>query len=137
MEKTLLICNLCGHKFEEGAKAPCGECPLHKGCELTCCPNCGYTNFHFPDAKKPLNFWKKEKAISGKRSMQQVQEGETISVHFINTNMPKHKLSYLVSRGVMPGKSMQVVQNKPTLIVEINHMLVAIEQELAGLIYVE
>jgi hypothetical protein len=36
-------CALCGHEFEPNAQT-CAGCPLAavQGCNLVCCPNCGY-----------------------------------------------------------------------------------------------
>ena len=35
-------CSLCGHHFE-GAGNECRKgCPFGKGCNLICCPRCGY-----------------------------------------------------------------------------------------------
>ncbi|MEK6647384.1 MAG: hypothetical protein AABY84_12010 [Candidatus Firestonebacteria bacterium] len=36
-------CALCGYEFsEKESVSTCKNCPLHKGCELIKCPNCGY-----------------------------------------------------------------------------------------------
>ncbi len=37
-----LTCPLCGHDFEAGGQAACQACPMHRGCNLVCCPACGY-----------------------------------------------------------------------------------------------
>ena len=36
-------CSLCGYEFEqEEARPACGNCPVSKGCDLICCPNCRF-----------------------------------------------------------------------------------------------
>ncbi len=36
-------CPLCGTEFSVGDPAACKRCPLAgSGCNLVCCPNCGY-----------------------------------------------------------------------------------------------
>ncbi|RMH78086.1 MAG: hypothetical protein D6681_20385 [Calditrichaeota bacterium] len=35
-------CPLCGYRYFEGRHSRCSSCPLNHGCEITCCPNCGY-----------------------------------------------------------------------------------------------
>lgn len=35
-------CPMCGMAFDEGLQK-CGACPMHGGCETTCCPRCGYS----------------------------------------------------------------------------------------------
>jgi C4-type Zn-finger protein len=50
-EETLtesLKCPLCGAGLT-GAKSACASCPLHGGCNMLCCENCGY---QFLDTKK-------------------------------------------------------------------------------------
>ncbi len=50
-----LKCSLCGHKFKLDESIPaCEGCPLHKGCHLVRCPNCGYDNFPTPEILKKL-----------------------------------------------------------------------------------
>lgn len=34
-------CSLCGFEFEE-ERIACQGCILAKGCNMVCCPNCGY-----------------------------------------------------------------------------------------------
>jgi hypothetical protein len=33
---------MCGTLFDPGEHAACQSCPLVKGCNLVCCPVCGY-----------------------------------------------------------------------------------------------
>lgn len=37
-----MVCSLCGHKFDPSDNQACSSCPLNKGCQLVCCPSCGY-----------------------------------------------------------------------------------------------
>jgi hypothetical protein len=38
---TVFDCPLCGAAFSHGALV-CASCPLHMGCDVVKCPNCGY-----------------------------------------------------------------------------------------------
>lgn len=38
---TVFRCGLCGARFTHGAMA-CASCPLHVGCDVVKCPECGY-----------------------------------------------------------------------------------------------
>jgi predicted amidophosphoribosyltransferase len=38
---TVFTCALCQARFTHGDRV-CGACPLHAGCDLVKCPNCGY-----------------------------------------------------------------------------------------------
>lgn len=37
-----MTCALCGYQFDTAALACYGKCPLAAGCNVVCCPNCGY-----------------------------------------------------------------------------------------------
>ena len=39
---TEITCPMCGHTFDPDEHAACKACPLQKGCQLVCCPVCGY-----------------------------------------------------------------------------------------------
>jgi Fe2+ transport system protein FeoA len=39
---TFMSCPLCGHTFNPAEEPGCATCPLHSGCNLVCCPACGY-----------------------------------------------------------------------------------------------
>ena len=41
VESTVFDCPLCGASFSHGALV-CASCPLHMGCDVVKCPNCGY-----------------------------------------------------------------------------------------------
>ncbi|WP_160316635.1 hypothetical protein [Thermanaerothrix daxensis] len=38
---TELTCPVCGTHFQAGERPACAHCPLHAGCQMACCPNCG------------------------------------------------------------------------------------------------
>ena len=38
---TLFRCPLCGGRFTHGEQV-CSACPLKPGCDIACCPHCGY-----------------------------------------------------------------------------------------------
>jgi hypothetical protein len=37
-----VTCPLCGHQFDPAGQQACPGCPLQPGCQLVCCPQCGY-----------------------------------------------------------------------------------------------
>jgi hypothetical protein len=39
---AMLTCPMCGTKFDPDQHVSCQSCPLQKGCQLACCPNCGF-----------------------------------------------------------------------------------------------
>ena len=42
MAETTVRCALCGHVFDPAALACHPACPMHAGCAVICCPQCGY-----------------------------------------------------------------------------------------------
>jgi hypothetical protein len=38
----LITCSMCGHRFDPSTYTACHSCPLQSGCQLACCPVCGY-----------------------------------------------------------------------------------------------
>ena len=47
-DATVFRCGLCGARFTHGTMV-CGSCPLHAGCDVVKCPECG---FQFPRASR-------------------------------------------------------------------------------------
>ena len=37
-----ITCSMCGHHFNPAEHIACAACPLQGGCQLVCCPACGY-----------------------------------------------------------------------------------------------
>jgi hypothetical protein len=51
-------CLLCGYEFEGERSVTCEGCIFSKGCNMVCCPNCGYK---MPLKSKILKFFKKRR----------------------------------------------------------------------------
>ncbi|HEX2981716.1 MAG TPA: hypothetical protein VHO48_15755 [Anaerolineaceae bacterium] len=51
MKPETMTCTMCGATFDPAENAACSTCPLHRGCQVVCCPNCGYTNIN-PDESR-------------------------------------------------------------------------------------
>jgi hypothetical protein len=51
-------CALCGARYERGVET-CGGCPLHAGCAIECCPNCGYSS---PKSSRLVDLWRRFRA---------------------------------------------------------------------------
>jgi rubredoxin len=37
-----ITCSMCGHTFNPQGHTTCSACPVKKGCQLVCCPACGF-----------------------------------------------------------------------------------------------
>lgn len=63
-------CTMCGYRFEQKAgQAACKNCPMAGGCDLVCCPNCGFEAPVEPEwIRKVINFIRRNKdATDGER----------------------------------------------------------------------
>jgi len=38
----LVTCSMCGYRFDPQAHLACQACPVSRGCQVVCCPSCGY-----------------------------------------------------------------------------------------------
>ncbi len=38
----LVTCSMCGYRFDPQAHLACQSCPLNSGCQVVCCPSCGF-----------------------------------------------------------------------------------------------
>lgn len=54
-DSTVFTCPLCSARFSHGALA-CESCPLHMGCDVVKCPQCGY---QFPRTSRIVEWAKR------------------------------------------------------------------------------
>ncbi len=40
--ESLVTCPMCGYRYDPKEHTGCASCPLNRGCQLVCCPNCGF-----------------------------------------------------------------------------------------------
>jgi len=54
----MYVCPLCGHNFER-TDAMCSACPMasSSGCNVVCCPNCGYS---FSEESKIVDWFRRK-----------------------------------------------------------------------------
>lgn len=138
----MIDCALCGYSFNKGSEMLCNHCPLHKKCDLTCCPNCGYamiTNNRNNRSKRRQRIFRQGK-LKGRQAKPFSLGGcrkkcGTVVRGFSGKMEEKNKL-FLLGRGIRPGKAIKVMQTSPAVVVEVDHLQVAIERELADLIYI-
>lgn len=41
-EVELITCTMCGLRFDPTEQIACQGCPVQGGCQLICCPDCGF-----------------------------------------------------------------------------------------------
>lgn len=54
-KSTWIACAVCGYHYDPAENPSCGTCPLHRGCSMSCCPNCGTSNIN-PVASKAASW---------------------------------------------------------------------------------
>ena len=42
MKTNEIICSMCGTHFDPAKNTACSTCPLQPGCQVVCCPACGF-----------------------------------------------------------------------------------------------
>lgn len=65
MASAMITCSFCGYEFDPEKHPSCATCPLHEGCTMACCPNCGITNIN--PAGSRLATWL-QKILSGEKN---------------------------------------------------------------------
>ena len=41
-QENWITCSMCGQAFDPAGHAACQSCPIQRGCQVVCCPNCGF-----------------------------------------------------------------------------------------------
>lgn len=119
---------------------------MHSGCNLVCCPNCGYQTVN-PDRSKLVRlarYISKRRSPAkntldreGQKTLADVQPGCSAKVIGFSAGFPPDRRAYLQSYGLVMNYWVQVVQHSPITIVRLDHIELALENELAGGIIVE
>ncbi|MEJ2708161.1 MAG: hypothetical protein P8074_11155 [Anaerolineales bacterium] len=73
----MFTCTMCGYRFDPSQRTACSGCPVQRGCQLICCPSCG---FETVDPSRStlarlagLLFSKGKKTISEQESEQEIE----------------------------------------------------------------
>jgi Fe2+ transport system protein FeoA len=140
---------MCGHVYDPTSARACAACPLHTGCTLTCCPACGYTTVD--PGRSGLARWldriahrrtrargTAERAAGPQRNLvlAELRPGEEARVVAID-GPATVKRSHLQAYGVVPGRVLVVLQQRPVTVLLVDHTELAIESDLARGIWVQ
>jgi hypothetical protein len=150
---TQLACPLCGHSFDPAAHLACQTCPLHSGCRLVCCPACGHTTVD--QGQSRLVRWataivdrlsaprwegsapSRDAARAGAapRALVDVPvdgRARVVDVSALSAAQREQLQGY----GLLPGGVLSVRQRTPATVVQIEHIELAIELEIARAVWV-
>jgi Fe2+ transport system protein FeoA len=174
---TFMSCSLCGHSFNPAEEPGCATCPLHSGCNLVCCPACGYKTV---DANRswlakvassflPGAYFSEDGGLPEKRghrfprffrrrgrhrrwhhlmhdrhgagahlplTLLDVPPGYQVKIEGFAPDISPNRKSQLQAYGLVPGYWVEVLQQSPVTVIKIEHSEVAMENDLAFLVWV-
>ena len=128
---TLHTCPLCGHRFDAGALTCHEQCPLGRGCNLVCCPACGYETVDETSSRLARRLARVGRVAGGRRdaaprALSEVPAGVPARIHDV-TGISADQTARLSTLGFVPGSPVEVLQHRPLPIVRIGAAEVAME----------
>jgi Fe2+ transport system protein FeoA len=143
MTPHVITCSMCGHVFEATTNTACRECPLQKGCQLVCCPACGFETVD--PSQSRLARWAGRILGNGvfveRRSVRQEPSSGTSLLDIpawsrgrvvgFTANLSEERKAHLQSYGLTPGTLVRVVQHSPVTIIQVEQLELALEADLA------
>jgi Fe2+ transport system protein FeoA len=151
MSPDLFSCPMCGHTFNVSSHLACSSCPLNQGCEMVCCPRCGYNSI---DARKS----KLARLAAGlfalgptlgrgrrrqlKRAwirasqdipvtLADVPPGSRAVVSGFSVDFPAERQAFLQAYGLVPNYKVRVLQHSPVTVIQVDNTELALEDDLA------
>lgn len=147
MNGEAITCPMCGFRFDPRQQAACGACPLQKGCQLVCCPACGYQTIEarqtrlgrlaeaFFSARRFRRRGRRRRSFGrgeGCLTLADLPPGRRARVTGFLGGLPAAKRAHLQAYGLTPGCWLRVVQVSPVVVVQVENTELALEEELAG-----
>ena len=139
-------CSMCGQRFDPDQHIGCEACPLHSGCILVCCPNCGHQTVNPYKSKFArllqslftLRASSKNLISKSERTtLADVPPGRKAEIIGFSAGFPADRRAYLQAYGLVENYWVQVVQHSPVTIVKLDHIELALESDLAKGILVQ
>ncbi len=139
-------CSMCGLRFDPDQHLACQQCPLHSGCDLVCCPSCGYQTIDPGHSKmvRLARFFTKRRSCSlssqnrlRRMCLADVPPGCKAQVVGFAAGFPPNRKAYLQAYGLVLNNPLQVLQHKPVTILRVDQIELALESDLAKGIFVE
>lgn len=142
MTNNTVSCSMCGYEYNPDNHGSCASCPLKSGCQLSCCPQCGYETVD--PRKSTLSRWLSRLFSAGnddpkgsrETSLANIAPGCLAEVIGFDDLTPLQRKAHLQAYGLSPGHTVKVLQHKPVTVVGVDHLELALENELAQKILV-
>ena len=148
-----VTCAMCGQVFDPSEYRTCAACPLKSGCQLACCPNCGFETVDPEQSVLARTFanligkgsqdkrQKMEKmntltnvALQFGTKLTELPVGAEAQILNFSQEISDERKAQLQAYGIVPGSSIRVKQHKPVTIIQVDHTELAFETELASTI---
>lgn len=133
-------CPMCGQQYASEEHQGCKSCPIQNNCTLVCCPACGYQTVNVRKSRfarfvQMLLPNKPRRNPTGRgtigTSLAEVPAGSRAQVLAFSEDFPADRRAYLQAYGLVPNYWVQVVQHSPVTIVRLDHLELALENDLA------
>ena len=137
----MINCSMCGHTFDPLLHLACQNCPLKKGCNLVCCPQCGYEMVDVQQSKLARLAARfiaaPQPKMAVRPTLAEIIPGGEVKVIGFGSMLPGDRQAQLQSFGLIPGRVVRVVQHAPVTIIQVENTELALETEMAREIQVE
>ena len=136
MTARMVTCSMCGHRFDPAAHETCLGCPLQKGCQLVCCPACGFENVNVQHSTLARLASRLLPSKTSQATLADVVPGCMAHLAGFDPSLPAGQQAHLQAYGLVPGHWVRVIQQSPVTVVQIEHTELALEAGLARHIHV-
>jgi Fe2+ transport system protein FeoA len=144
MRHHLVSCSMCGFRFDPAEALACQACPLHHGCTLVRCPACGFEMAQVEGStlarladnwlhSRPQR-WRRSRRRhrqGGGTTLADVPPGQSARVLGFTPGLAPERWMHLQAYGLTPGCMVRVTQHSPVTIVQVEHIELALEGDLA------
>lgn len=135
-----IACGLCGARFDPEAEVACGSCPMSGACTLACCPECGYTTVDVGSSRSAgflaRVFPSRKPSGEVGATLDGAVVGGRVSIVGFDGEMSTGHRELLRTYGLEPGRTVRVEQHAPVTVVKVDQTEVALEADLAKLVFV-
>lgn len=137
---------MCGQRYDPDQNLACQTCPIQQGCNLVCCPSCGYQTVN-PHRSKLVQLARlilspsKVKSLSSSGveeiTLAEVPVGYEAKVVSFAADFPPDRKAHLQAYGLVPNYKVRVLQRSAVTIIRLDHIELALENDLVKGIHVQ
>ena len=135
MADRFVTCPLCGLEFRAADTLCQHGCPLNSSCAMIRCPSCDY---EFPETPKAVSWLQRlfgrtgrePECPTGVRTVRDLRVGESAEVGHLagESSARQNALSIF---GLVPGSEVELLQRKPSYVLQVGETVLALEAAVA------